>query len=79
VDIDLSMGKDELDDKKRGDLQDMLTVTSQTADPNDPEAMKRKRELEDELLSKTLPELARKSEPAQPQPQPLPPNGLDPR
>ena len=59
VDIDLSMSKDTLDEKKRGDLQDMLTVISQTTDPADMNGQARKRALEDELLKKTAPELAR--------------------
>lgn len=57
VSIDLSMSKDNLDEKKRADLQDMLTVTSQTADPNDPVAQARKRQLEDKLLAETVPDL----------------------
>lgn len=61
VDIDLSMSKDSMDEKKRADLQDMLTVVSQTSDPADPVAQGRKRQLEDALLEKTLPELSRSS------------------
>lgn len=57
VSIDLSMSKDTLDEKKRGDLQDMLTVVSQTADPADPVAQQRKHQLEDKLLSETVPEI----------------------
>jgi hypothetical protein len=67
VDIDLSMGKNDLEDKKRADLQDMLTVISQTADPNDPEAMNRKKILEKEILQQTAPEIAKQDEASQPQ------------
>lgn len=59
VDIDLSMSKDSLEEKKRADIQDMLTVMSQTADPNDLGKQQRIRELEDTLLEKTVPEASR--------------------
>jgi len=77
VDIDLSMSKDNLDDKKRADLQDMHTVIAQTADPSDPQSMQRKNELADELISQTLPELARTSGSDQQPVQPMQPNALD--
>lgn len=77
VDIDLSMSADQLEEKKRGDLQDMLTVSSQTADPNDPIAKARKVALEDELLKDVAPDVAKVTEntpPQQPQqPEQLPP------
>jgi hypothetical protein len=81
VDIDLSMSADQLEEKKRGDLQDMLTVQSQTADPNDPVARTRKMALEDELLKDVAPDVAKATEntqqpamPAQPaQAEQLPP------
>lgn len=72
VDIDLSMSGDELEEKKRGDLQDMLTVQSQTADPNDPVARQRKIALEDELLKNVAPDVAKQTESA-PQQQPMAP------
>jgi hypothetical protein len=75
VDIDLSMSKDSLDEKKRADVQDMLTVMSQTADPADPAAMERKSQLEDELIKETLPEMARGA--GAKSPQPMMPNRLD--
>lgn len=68
VDIDLSMSGDELEEKKRGDLQDMLTVSSQTADPNDPVAKQRKMALEDELLKDVAPDVAKATESAPQQP-----------
>ena len=58
VEIELSIGKDELDEKKRGDLQDMLTVFMQNSDGN-PMVQKRVGELTDMLLEKTVPESRR--------------------
>jgi hypothetical protein len=77
VDIDLSMSKDNMDDKKRADLQDMHTVISQTATPDDPRSMQLKNELTDELINQTLPEMARKTGGQAPQQQPMMPNALD--
>lgn len=57
VNIDLSMGKNELEAKTRADLQDAVTVASQTTDPNDPEGMARKAMLEDELFKKIAPDM----------------------
>ena len=58
VEIELSIAKDELDEKKRGDLQDMLTVFMQNSDGNP--AMQRKvGELTDLLLEKTVPDSKR--------------------
>ena len=71
VAIDLSMAKDTMEEKKRADLQDMLTVMRQTANPNDPNAAARASEVEDMLLEKTLPELSRTK--GQQMPQPLDP------
>ena len=71
VAIDLSMAKDTMEEKKRADLQDMLTVMRQTANPNDPNAAMRASEVEDMLIEKTLPELSRSK--GQQAPQPLDP------
>lgn len=71
VAIDLSMAKDTMEEKKRADLQDMLTVMRQTANPNDPNAAARASEVEDMLIEKTLPELSRTK--GQQMPQPLDP------
>lgn len=79
VDIDLSMSGDELEEKKRGDVQDILTVMTQNADPADPNAMARKNALEDELLKDVVPDVAKATEnvqqqaPVAPQPEQLPP------
>jgi len=58
VDIDMSMGKDQMDDKKRADLQDLHTVISQTADPANPADMAMKASLTKELLQTALPDTA---------------------
>lgn len=58
ADIDLSMGKDQMDEKKRADLQDIHTVISQTANPNDPNDMAMKASLTKELLQTALPDTA---------------------
>ena len=51
------MGKNELEAKTRADLQDAVTVASQTTDPNDPDGMARKAMLEDELFKKIAPDM----------------------
>lgn len=56
--IDTTMSKQEWTDEKRGDLQDAVTVLSQTTDPNDPGAVEKKKIVEDKLLDETAPELS---------------------
>lgn len=63
VEIELSIGKDELDEKKRGDLQDMLTTMMQNAGDN-PAAQQKISELTDMLLEKVVPESKRISPPS---------------
>lgn len=58
VTVDTTMSKEDWTDEKRGDLQDAVTVMSQTTDPNDAGAMARKKIVEDKLLDETAPELA---------------------
>lgn len=58
VTIDTTMSKQEWTDEKRGDLQDAVTTLSQTTDPNDPNAVARKKLVEDKLLDETAPELS---------------------
>jgi hypothetical protein len=58
VTVDTTMSKEDWTNEKRGDLQDAVTVMSQTSDPNDPAAMQRKKLVEDKLLDETAPELA---------------------
>lgn len=59
VEIELSLGKDELEEKTRKDLQDMLVVMEQNADPNDVEKQQRIRDIQDKLLEKTVPDSKR--------------------
>lgn len=58
VSIDTTMSKQDWTNEKRADLQDAVTVMSQTTDPNDPDAMARKKLVEDKLLDETAPELS---------------------
>lgn len=58
VTVDSTMSKQEWTDEKRGDLQDAVTVMSQTTDPNDPNAVAKKKLVEDKLLDETAPELS---------------------
>lgn len=58
ITVDTTMSKQDYTNEKRADLQDAVTVMSQTTDPNDPEAMARKKVVEDKLLDETAPELA---------------------
>lgn len=62
VTVDLSMAKKDLDAQKRGDLQNMLTVEQQTADPNDPMSRARINALSGELLQNVAPEAAKQVE-----------------
>lgn len=57
VAVDTTMSKQEWTDEKRKDMQDAVTVLSQTTDPNDPEGMAKKKLVEDKLLEETAPEL----------------------
>jgi hypothetical protein len=56
--VDTTMSKQDWSDEKRGDLQDAVTVMSQTTDPNDPAAVAKKKIVEDKLLDETAPELS---------------------
>jgi hypothetical protein len=60
VEVDTTMSKQDWTDEKRKDLQDALTVLSQTADPNDPAAQARKQAIEDEFMAETVPEITQK-------------------
>lgn len=55
VEIELSIGKDELEEKKRGDLQDMLVVLAQNAESLGPEAQAKIKEITDMLLEDSVP------------------------
>jgi hypothetical protein len=56
--VDTTMSKEDWSNEKRGDLQDAVTVASQTTDPNDPAAVAKKDLLQDQLIKETAPELA---------------------
>lgn len=58
VTVKTSINKEEYTDQKRADLQDAVTTISQTTDPNDPEAVAKKKIVEDKYLDETAPELA---------------------
>lgn len=60
VDVDTTITKDALTKEKRADLQDALTVMSQTSDPSDPVAQERVRAVEDEFLGETIPDMSLK-------------------
>lgn len=55
VEVTVSLSKDELDDKKRGDLQDMLVVLAQNAEALGPEAQQRVKEITDMLMQDKAP------------------------
>lgn len=59
VEIELSIGKDELEERERGDLQDMLVTLLQNDDGMDPARKQKIDELMDRLLEKTVPESSR--------------------
>lgn len=61
VDIELGMTKDDLEEKKRQDLQDMLTALLQNSDPNDTEGQAKIKEIRDRLLEDAVPESKRMS------------------
>lgn len=59
VSVDLSISPDAMKDKQRGDIQDMLTVESQTGNPNDPNSQAIKSALTKELLEDSAPAVAK--------------------
>lgn len=59
VTVDLSIRRDQLQDKKRADLQDTFTVMKQTANPNDPVAQATANALGDKLIEDSVPEVAK--------------------
>ena len=68
--IELSMGKDELEEKTRADLQDTLVTLMQNDDGQDPEIRQKAKEILDKLLEKTDPTGSRLNTNAVPAPQP---------
>jgi len=59
VTVDTTISKEDWSNEKRSDLQDALTVMSQTVDPADTGAMARKKVVEDKYLDETAPELSK--------------------
>lgn len=59
VEVEISIGKDQLEEKKRQDLQDMLTTLLQNADPNDTEGQAKIKEIRDRLLEDAVPQSKR--------------------
>jgi hypothetical protein len=57
VEISVSLSKDELDDKKRGDLQDLLVVLAQNAQELGPDAIQKVQEITNMLLKDKAPSL----------------------
>lgn len=55
VEITVSLSKDELDDKKRGDLQDMLVVLAQNAQELGPDAIEKVKDITNMLLQDKAP------------------------
>ena len=78
VTVDTTMSKQDWTDEKRGDLQDAVTVMSQTTDPNDPEAVAKKNLVQDKLIDETAPELATALNNVQPAAPVAPEPGLTP-
>lgn len=79
VTVDTTMSKEDWSNEKRGDLQDAVTVMSQTTDPNDPEAVAKKNLVQDKLIDETAPELATALNNVTPAPIPVQPeSGLTP-
>lgn len=58
VSIDTTISKEDWSNEKRSDLQDAVTVLSQTTNPNDPAAVAKKNIVEDKLLDEVAPDLA---------------------
>ena len=63
------MSKETLEAKKRADLQDAVTVASQTSDPNNPADQQRKHQLEDKLFEAIDPTIKSDSAETPPVPQ----------
>lgn len=55
VEISVSLSKDDIDEKKRADLQDMLVVLAQNAESIGPEAQQRVKEITDMLMKDNAP------------------------
>ena len=58
VEISVSVSKDEMEEKKRGDLQDMLVVLAQNAQELGPAAVQKVQEITDLLMQDLTPDVA---------------------
>ena len=58
IEISVSISKDEMEEKKRGDLQDMLVVLAQNAEALGPEAQQKVKEITDMLMQDIAPDVA---------------------
>lgn len=59
ITVDTKINKEDWTKEKRDNLQDALTVMSQTANPDDPAAQARIKTVEDKFLDETAPELSK--------------------
>lgn len=75
--VSVTMSKDDFTNEKRADLQDAVTVMSQTADPNDPNSMSKVQAVQDKLLDTIDPNLLPNDTPQMAQPPVMPPNFVD--
>ena len=70
IEIELSIGKDELEEKTRGDLQDMLVTMTQNKQEGDVKKEQKINEIEDRLLEKAIPDSKRMDTTPDPAPAP---------
>lgn len=73
IEVEVSIGKDEMEEKKRADIQDTLVTMMQNTAPDDVEGQQKIKELRDRLLEKTVPESARLKTTPVPPPAPVQP------
>ena len=59
VEIELSIGKQEMEEKQRADLQDTLVTLLQNDDGSDPELRQRAKMIMDMILEKSVPQAKR--------------------
>lgn len=57
IEIEISVSKDEMEEKQRGDLQDMLVVLAQNAQALGPEAVQKVQEITDMLMQDIAPDV----------------------
>lgn len=71
VEIELSIGKQEMEEKERGDLQDTLVTMTQNANPEDTKKQQKIDQVEDRLLEKMVPDMKRQFGQSTSSPQPV--------